>query len=357
MHPYSHLPDQSFWSRFVARSTWRELALCDEPKFRLSKSDKIATAGSCFAQHISRYLNAAGCSTYIAETAHPLTLETGGEAQSYQTFSARYGNLYTARQALELFRQAFGLMPVIHDYAEEEGRFYDLLRPNAVPGGFFSLAEARADRAYHLRCVRRMFETANAFVFTLGLTECWYNAAAGHTYPACPGTARGQFDPALHRFRNLTYPEVLADLEALLRGLSEVNPALKVILTVSPVPLVATNTSKNVLLASSYSKSVLRAVCGDIEARFDNVQYFPSYEIISHVASFGQYLESDLRGVVERGVGHVMDCFMKALLKTGPDEEAPAAAPAAAAPGASAASLTAHFLDVECEEIFNEVAR
>ena len=353
MHPYSNLPNQNFWNRFVAPTGWRELPFCDTPKFRLSKSDKIATAGSCFAQHISRYLSQAGCGTYTAEKAHPLTIEMGGEVDSYQTFSARYGNLYTTRQAFELFKQAFGLMPVIEDYVQEKGRFYDLLRPNAIPNGFLSLAEAKADRIYHLACVKKMFETTNVFVFTLGLTECWYNTETGHTYSACPGTARGEFDPQRHRFQNLTYPQVMADLEALLQGLLIVNPAIKVILTVSPVPLVATHTSKNVLVASTYSKSVLRAVCGEVESRYDNVQYFPSYEIISHAASFGQYLESDLRGVAERGVAHVMRCFLSSLFTT--EENSTPQKPSMTTPtSGEVEALTAKFLAVECEEILNE---
>jgi len=76
------------------------------------------------------------------------------------------------------------------------------------------------------------------------------------------------------------------------------------------VPLVASYTNKNVLVASMHSKSVLRAAVGEIEARHSHVAYFPSYEIISHPASFGQYLASDLREVTERGVHHVMDCFL-----------------------------------------------
>ncbi len=43
----------------------------------------------------------------------------------------------------------------------------------------------------------------------------------------------------------------------------------------------------------------------------DHVSYFASYEIISHPASFGQYLASDLREVTNRGVAHVMASFME----------------------------------------------
>ncbi|MBV8634335.1 MAG: GSCFA domain-containing protein [Burkholderiaceae bacterium] len=353
MHPYSDLPERHFWKRFVSNTPWRDLALGGAAKFRLTGDSKIATAGSCFAQHIARYLNRAGHSTYIAETPHPLVVEQGGETDSYKLFSARYGNIYTARQALELFKQAFGLVPMIEDFVTQDGRVYDLLRPNAVPEGFADLREARADRAWHLSRVRRMFETTDVFVFTLGLTECWYNVEFGHTYPVCPGTARGTYDPERYHFRNLNYREVAADLEGLVIGLREVNPALKLILTVSPVPLVATYTDNDVLVASSYSKSVLRAVCGEIDSRYNHVQYFPSYEIVSHGASFGQYLASDLREVTERGVAHVMSRFFATFFEGGVPVPANHAA---AAPVAAAPSMAGLF-EVECEEIFNDVKR
>lgn len=354
MHPYSNLSAPHFWRRSVPSQPWRDLRLVGTPKFQIAPSDRISTAGSCFAQHISRYLRAAGIPTLQAEEPHPLHYELGADTSSYELFPARYGNIYTARQCLELLRQSVGRQPIIHDYVEENGRWYDLLRPNAVPDGFATLAEAQYDRIYHLVCVNHMFRTSDVFVLTLGLTECWYHAESGHTYPVCPGTARGSYNPELHQFRNLTHAEVTADLEQLITELKEINPTLKLILTVSPVPLVATYTDHHVLVASSYSKSVLRAAAGEIESRNAHVAYFPSYEIISHVASFGQYLASDLRDVADRGVHHVMTNFLDTYLEGKPAAtDAPPDAAAAPAKRSFVAAPLANTA-VECEEIYNE---
>lgn len=309
-HPYAALPDRQFWRRFVSDFPWGNINFNDRPKFQLGREDRIATAGSCFAQHISRYLKKHGIPSYIAEPPHPLISQYGGDTASYELFSARYGNIYTARQLWELFEQAFGHREVIEDFVQEEGRWFDLLRPSVQKYGYISLEEARADRAYHLLRVRELFKNASVFIFTLGLTESWYNSQFRYTYPACPGTVRGCYDPDLHRFQNVSCGDVVNNLERLINALSVVNPGLKIILTVSPVPLVATFTNQNVLVASSYSKAVLRAAAGEIERQHANVAYFPSFEIISSAASFGQYLSSDLREVTERGVSHVMDCFL-----------------------------------------------
>lgn len=358
MHPYSELPRRHFWKKFVSDVAWRDLDINDAPKFALTREAKVATAGSCFAQHIARYMRNAGMAPYIAEPAHALVQQYGGELESYTQFSARYGNIYTVRQCLELFRQAFDIIPMIEDFVEDKGRWFDLLRPNAIKAGFASLAEARADRAYHLTRVKLMFETTDVFVFTLGLTESWFNVKGGHTYPACPGTVKGQYRPEEHRFHNFTCSEVVADLEALIAELSKVNPALKVIFTVSPVPLVATRSDRNVLIASSYSKSVLRAAVGEVEVKYPHVAYFPSYEIISHPASFGQYQASDLREVTERGVSHVMNCFLSTFYGDGLSPAAPESVTgvtACAVPSSPKADPADAPPPPECDELFNEV--
>jgi hypothetical protein len=310
-HPYRNLPASKFWKEFVTDTPWRELKLNIDPKFIIRKEDKVITAGSCFAQHISRYMRKVGLEIFNAEPPHELMTQYGANTDSYTQYSARYGNVYTSRQCLELLKQSIGEMATVEDFAEEDGRWFDLLRPNITKKGFSSLNEAKADRRFHLTCVNKMFAQADIFIFTLGLTECWFNSVGGHTYSSCPGTIRGIFNPDLHLFRNLNFSDIECDLMSLLNYLNKHNEKLKIILTVSPIPLVATYTNQDVLLASSYSKSVLRAVAGDLQSRFENVAYFPSYEIVNHVASFGQYLSGDLREVSERGIKHVMECFLE----------------------------------------------
>ena len=352
MHPYSQSPTRSFWKKFVSDSPWRNLGINDQPKFLLQASDRVAMAGSCFAQHISRYMKCVGLAPYIAEPAHILLQQFDGNVEAYNQFSARYGNIYTVRQGLELFQQAFSMIPVVEDFCEDQGRWFDLLRPNVEKKGFASLHEAKSDRLYHLGRVKFMFETTDVFIFTLGLTESWYNTKSGHAYPACPGTVRGTYNPEEHRFKNFTCAEVVSDLEALITQLKAVNQNVKVILTVSPVPLVATYTNNNVLVASTYSKSVLRAAVGEVEAKYDHVAYFPSYEIISHPASFGQYLASDLREVTERGVSHVMECFLSSFYGIGADTR-PTMETASTSQAVHLPTIGPP--PVECDELFNNV--
>lgn len=137
------------------------------------------------------------------------------------------------------------------------------------------------------------------------------NSADGAVYPLCPGVAGGRFDPAVHRWVDLSVENVVDELAATLALLERHNPKIRMILTVSPVPLKATASGNHVLSATTYSKSVLRVAAETVARRHRNVAYFPSYEIITMSASRGRYFTEDLRSISEAGVSHVMRVFME----------------------------------------------
>ncbi|MFB9953211.1 GSCFA domain-containing protein [Rhizobium puerariae] len=313
-HPYKNLPQHTRWSRSVASVDMQDVDPVGTFPFRLTRSDRVATAGSCFAQHIARRLKASGYTYYVVEDGHPLGSEELKAEFGYGTYSARYANIYTARQLVQLFQRAFSQFSPLEDtwHDATNDAFVDPLRPAIQPGGFSSREEMQADRRQHLLAVRKMFETLDYFVFTLGLTETWIDRRDGTVFPVCPGVAGGNFDPSVFEFRNFSALEVISDLNWFLHELRRVNPAAKVIFTVSPVPLAATaRADTHVLTATTYSKSVLRVAAEEIAQIHGNVAYFPSYEIITGSFSRGSYFAEDLRSVREEGVDHVMKLFFK----------------------------------------------
>jgi hypothetical protein len=331
-HPYVALPDSSFWKQSVSRVAARDFDPVTEVPFRITRTDAVATAGSCFAQHISKRLRSGGFRFLATEKAQDAAAVEGA-APGYD-FSARYGNIYTARQLLQLFDRAYGYFsPRESHWALPGGRFCDPFRPQIEPDGFTSVEALVADRERHFAAVREMFEQLDIFVFTLGLTETWVSRLDGAVYPVAPGVAGGEFDPARYAFVNFGVAEVQRDLETFIGKLRLVNPKARLILTVSPVPLVATYTDRNVLVATTYSKSVLRVVAETVSRSVGDVQYFPSFEIITGNYNRGRYFGPDLRAVTEEGVDHVMSVFMRHLTDADPEAAAPADAEADAGTG------------------------
>ncbi|MGB0220684.1 MAG: GSCFA domain-containing protein [Sinimarinibacterium flocculans] len=304
-HPYAGLPDYAFWSRAISRRATADVDPVVSPLFRVRKSDRVATAGSCFAQHISRRLEAAGFDFMVVED------ERAPSGQRSYDFSARYGNIYTARQLLQLFDRAFGyFVPLETAWLRPDGRFCDPFRPRVDADGHAAIVDVQKAAEQHLRAVRRMFCELDVFVFTLGLTECFASRLDGAVYPLAPGVAGGEFDAERHEFLNFSSAEVTADLRRFMHKLALVNPGARVILTVSPVPLVATRSDRHVLVATTYSKAALRVAAEEISRAFANVMYFPSYEIITGPHAGGEYFGDDRRSVTAAGVDHVMRVFM-----------------------------------------------
>ena len=349
-HPYKSLTSDAFWRRAVAAPAPGQVDPVGIFDLRISKDTKVATAGSCFAQHIARHLKKSGFCYFVAEPGHTIVPASVRARHNYGLFSARYGNIYTARQLLQLFDRAYGRFKPGEDVWEEPGGvFLDPFRPTTQPGGFISRAELLADREQHLAAVRTMFEQLDVFVFTLGLTECWRSRSDGAVYPICPGVEGGIFDPEKYEFYNQPVEDVIADLTAFRNRLAEVNARAEIVLTVSPVPLVATaEPGEHVLSATTYSKSVLRVAAETLRREFDNVHYFPSYEIITGAFNRGSYYAPDLRNVVEDGVNHVMRLFM-VHASTGGSQVEPTVDEQ---PEDDDHLQTAqHLVDVECDEV------
>lgn len=349
-HPYKSLPDKAFWRRSLAAVAPAEVDPVGVLDLRIDAETKVATAGSCFAQHIARHLRNSGYCYYIAEPGHPILPGRVRESHNYGLFSARYGNIYTARQLWQLFERAYGRFEPIEDvWVSGDDLLLDPFRPTIQPSGYISRQELMADREQHLAAVRKMFETLDVFVFTLGLTECWRSRDDGAVFPICPGVEGGTFDPARYEFYNQTAEDVVGDLTAFRDGLEKVNPKAQIILTVSPVPLVATaEEGAHVLSATTYSKSVLRVAAETMRQKFANVHYFPAYEIITGAFNRGAYFAPDLRNVVEDGVAHVMRLFMAHA--TG------AAVPAAktdrpSSQGEQDLEIASRLVEVECDEV------
>jgi hypothetical protein len=196
---------------------------------------------------------------------------------------------------------------------EKDGRYYDPFRPNIEPNGFESRDEMKVSRSLAIDAFKRSILECDVLVFTMGLTESWFNAEGGYEYPMCPGTVAGEFDEKNHQFVNQDYTQIRKALVSCLRGIKKLNPKLKVLLTVSPVPLTATMSGKHVLVATMESKSILRAVAGSVASELRFVDYFPSYEIINSAPYKGAFFEPNMRSVNPVGVNHVMDQFFSCL--------------------------------------------
>ncbi len=347
--PYKDVPDQGFWRSGVAEQNPLDIQNLYQRKFRIARSQTIATAGSCFAQHIARHLKQRKFKVLNYEPA-PRGM-SAKLAQKYQfgTYSCRFGNIYTAAQLLQLAREAFGQITPSDPVWEKEGRYFDSQRPNVEPNGFPTPDDVLRARQTHLKHVRQMLLDMDVFVFPFGLTEAWVHRESQTVFPTAPGTIAGTFDPDLYEFKNFTHSETLQAFVKFKRLLKrEREKKLRYIVSVSPVPLTATMSGQHVLAASTYSKSVLRAVAGELFQTHRDVDYFPSYEIITAPQTRGVFFQANQRSVTDTGVETAMRTFLAQHDPNPVKQDGPKPKAAKQAPKPSTDDLI-------CEEAFLEV--
>lgn len=335
---YASKPDHAFWRRSMAGHGAVDVDPITSVPFTIGSGDKLATAGSCFAQHISRTLQARGVPFLVTEPG------PGASDDSYGVYPARFGNIYTVRQLRQLFERAYGLFePADTAWRSRSGRYLDPFRPSIPQDGFATVEALETDRETHLLAVQAMFDGCDVFVFTLGLTEGWVSAFDGAVVPLAPGVVGDDVDPAQYRFHNFTVPEMEADLRWLIAQFRRVNPAIRIVLTVSPVALAATFEARHVLVANTYSKAALRVVAEIVATSVSGVAYFPAFEIVAGAHARSSFFAEDLRSVTPEGVAHVMSLFCKHYL----------AASAPAAPGL--APITAFAIAAASDSIAAEM--
>jgi len=309
IHPYVDCQDFQRWDKGAASEYFKDLKNMWSYPIELTKDIKIGTAGSCFAQHLTRHLRQRDLNFMDMEPAPEGMTKEEALKNGYGIYSGRYGNIYTVDQLCQLFDEAFNGFEPSEPVWENDGRYYDSMRPSVMPGGMDSEKDVIKSRQKHLKEVRKLFSTVDVFIFTLGLTEAWVSSASGDVFASAPGVSAGCYDKDSYRFKNFNYTEVMKGLEYFVKSMRDINKNVKFIFTVSPVPLKATYEFEHILVSNSYSKSVLRIASGDITKMFRGVYYFPSYEIITSHNNWGVFFGKDGRSVKDEGVNFVMKHF------------------------------------------------
>ena len=310
-NPYSDLPKNAFWKTGVAQGNPYAIEGIYKKKFNIPGNAKIATAGSCFAQHISRHLKKNGYNILDVEPPPPGLPENLHQKFGFSMYSARYGNIYTVRQLLQLAQEVAGEWTPQNYIWEKNGKFYDALRPTVEPEGLDYSEEVVEHRQYHVTRVKELFQSLDLFIFTLGLTEMWVHKESGTVYPTAPGTLVGDFNEEIFGFQNAQFSSIIGDFNLFQNVLNKIRggKSFKCLLTVSPVPLTATASGHHVLPSTIYSKSTLRSAAGHLSANKALIDYFPSYEIVTNPRLHSTGFADNLRSVNDEIVETVMRHF------------------------------------------------
>lgn len=265
------------------------------PTFRIGDG-RIFTVGSCFARNIEAML--IGRDVPTARFSLPegeIAANVGNRIlNEYNpgTMAQRIGNAATGG--------SFGSGALL----ETKGKYADLLLSGGVDLPLDRILERRGE----IDTLYRNLVTSEVLIVTLGLVEAWYDRESQLYINRMPQGAARRPEVA-DRFElrvldaNTAYNLMAGALQkALGAGLKQV------LLTVSPVPLQTTFTAQDVVMANSYSKATLRTVAARLEADFSEIDYFPSYEMVTSFAG-NPFIEDNVHvrpEIVKRVTGYMM---------------------------------------------------
>ena len=107
VHPYVGLPPECFWRTGVAQSGSTSIESIYQKRFTIEPEDQIVTAGSCFAQHITRELKSHSFQLLDLEPP-PIELPCNlHQLYGYSLYSARYVNILLQNNYCNLQKKPF----------------------------------------------------------------------------------------------------------------------------------------------------------------------------------------------------------------------------------------------------------
>lgn len=245
------------------------------PSFHIEASSSIFTIGSCFARHIERALEQRGFQTPALRFSAPREELWAGTKMVPGIL-----NKYTPYSMLNEIEFALGedsgekyLIPT------DDGLYWDgqLHTTESVS------LERGLERRQELReLYRNSIRQSPVVIITLGLVESWWdNEAKVYLNETVPLKLTKKC-PERFQFEVLSPEKTFYAVERILQILHHESPNQKVLLTVSPIPLQRSFTGEDVVSANSYSKSVLRVAAEIVTRKFAHVDYYPSFESVTH---------------------------------------------------------------------------
>ncbi|MGH6861851.1 MAG: GSCFA domain-containing protein, partial [Phyllobacterium sp.] len=249
----------------------------------ITKDHYIAAFGSCFAMEVTKFLVSQGYRVF-------------GQKLGLNSHIVRSGEgIVNSAALVQQFEWAYNnKAPTLETWHDKSGSAVEISEQIKTT-------------------TREIFDATEIFIFTLGLSEVWYDKPTSEIFwRAIPNQ---QFDPERHGFRLLSTEENRNNLKRVHELIRKHRPDAHIIMTLSPVPLAATFRPVSCITANSVSKASLRVAIDEVMREYggdEKLHYYPSYEIATVFLedAFG----ADMRHPRPETVDFIMQTFKKHFL-------------------------------------------
>lgn len=257
-----------------------EIQLTPSPA-NLNIRHKILTAGSCFSDAIG---------TQLLRHKFPVQVNP-------------FGTVYNPYSIHKLIRYAIHNQPTPeHAYLNNQ----DVWSNYDFHSGFSALKKTEVQKKIQdtIGATHYFLKNASWILITYGTAWAYERNDTGEIVANCHKLPASNFTKHL-----LSQKKVLESFNELYSDLKNFNPECKIILTVSPVRHI-----KDSLPLNSVSKSVLRLACQTIAEEYEDVHYFPAFEIMVDDLRDYRFYRSDMIHPTEEAEKYIWTkfsaCFM-----------------------------------------------
>ena len=217
------------------------------PNFKIEVAAPLLTIGSCFSDLIGHRLQ---------DFKFPVMVNP-------------FGTIFHPGIACQLLQMAIeDRYPAPDTYVQLEGRWVSYLLHSRI---YANSSEALEEKLRILfPAVKEQLQKSEVMMVTAGTAFLYKQEASGQGVANCHKQPQKLFSKKLS-----TVEEIADGFSTFYQTVKEINPSVQIILTVSPVRHL-----KDTLELNSVSKSTLRLATHQITEHYQDVHYFPSYELL-----------------------------------------------------------------------------
>ena len=259
---------------------WQIQVPIPEYAFNLSHSDRVFTLGSCFAQHMAdRLLH-----------------------YKFSCASNSYGTLFHPIPLLQNLTDALKQADIDEAlFLERDETVFHYSCHSSV------WAESKNNLKKKLQelqlSVAKELKESKLLILTFG-TAFLYQLLSGKPVANCHKQPKNTFTKGLS-----SSEEIQNVFHSFYTELKKQNPKIQILLTVSPVRHIRDGVHENNL-----SKSALLLACDAIQNTFEDLHYFPAYEIVMDELRDYRFYEKDRVHPNDEALEYVWDKFAEAVL-------------------------------------------
>jgi len=263
---------------------WQIQVPIPEYSFDLSHSDKVFSVGSCFAQHMAdRLLH-----------------------YKFSCTSNPYGTLFHPIPLLQNLTDALKGSETDEElFLEREDAVFHYSCHSSI---WADSKEGLKNKLQGLQSsVAKDLKASKLLILTFGTAFLYKLTSSKKAVANCHKQPKNTFT------KGLSSPvEIQAIFQSFYTELKKQNPQIQILLTVSPVRHIRDGVHQN-----NVSKSALLLACEEIQNTFEDVHYFPAYEIVLDELRDYRFFEKDRVHPNEEARDYVWAKFSEALLNRG----------------------------------------